>query len=252
MSDQQQPPTPGQPWQNQPPPPQQWQNQPPPPPAGFPPQYIGPDGAPVAGPDPNAPAASQPKKKNFTGLIILGVIVALVFGGIWFANRDKVDNAEVGDCMKLDESDDKSPFTVVDCNDPEGKYKVLKVISDPNEHCKDIAGASQSSSTDDNDTVCMGEKGVDPATAVNVAKEGDCLVSQGDDAKRVDCASPEATDKVLKRMTDVMNFRLKQACADVEGATSYYTWTWKSYGGSFNVPSLSADVVLCLGPAKTT
>lgn len=40
--------------------------------------------------------------------------------------------------------------------------------------CSDVAGAFSSVSTGEH-VVCLGEKDVDPAKAINVAKKGDCV-----------------------------------------------------------------------------
>jgi hypothetical protein len=94
-------------------------------------------------------------------------------------------------------------------------------------------------------------KDVEPATAVNVAKEGDCLSLQGSKAQRLDCAAPEARYKVLKRAIDVSNIMgngANNACASVRGTESVYSWNWESSNRTFrNIDRMSVDVVLCLG-----
>ncbi|MGH2628340.1 MAG: LppU/SCO3897 family protein, partial [Anaerolineales bacterium] len=204
----------------------------------------------IFGPAQSAPpqqGEGKKKKGGFGGLIVLVLVAGAIFGGSWFLNRDNIDKAAVGDCVAVDESDTEDPFSIADCADAASSLKVLKLISGSSEKCKDVPGASQST-TGDGVEVCMGDKDVDPATAVNAAKEGDCLAISGNDAKKVDCASPEAENKVLKRLTDVSDFEVKNACSDVKDATASYSWKWETKNSVINIPSLSTDVVLCLGP----
>ena len=162
-------------------------------------------------------------------------------------NRNNIDNASVGDCATYDESADQ-PYEKADCADSAATYQVLKIVSG-GEECKDVAGAERSITKEGGGEICFGLKGVDPATAINVAKEGDCLAVVGNDASRTDCSSADATHEVLKRLTDVPKLDLSLdgggPCDDVDGATSTYSWTWTTEG-TISVPSLNHDVVLCL------
>jgi hypothetical protein len=194
------------------------------------------------------PPAKKGFLGRFSGLVVLLVVGAVVAGLAWYNTRDQVENAKVGDCVKVDSTDDKSPYTTVDCTDPEAKLKVLSLIDENSARkCQDVAGASQSS-TRDGKEVCMGDKDVDPTTAINVAKEGDCLAVKGDDARKLDCAAAEAEYKVLKRLEKVSTIGTEHACDKVDGAEAYYSWTWESTGGTgIKVPSFTIDVLLCLG-----
>ncbi len=145
----------------------------------------------------------------------------------------------------VDTSED-SGYAIVDCTEPTAEYKVLTTSDGDSEECKNVPGASRSW-TINSKTVCMGEKDVDPTKAVNAVKEGDCLAVTGQDALKADCASAEATDKVLKRLTDVSEIGADRACIDVEGTETYYTWQWTSDGALGNL-DLTYDVLLCLGP----
>jgi hypothetical protein len=200
-------------------------------------------------PPPGAPGALQPQKKSgLTRIIVLVVIVAVGLGLTWFLNRDKVTNAKVGDCISVQGAEADAEYKIVDCTDAGATLKVLKVSdsSDDDAACKNEAGAT-ASYEEGSKAVCMGDKNANPAEAVNVAKDGDCLAVEGQDAKRVACDSPGANTKVLKRLENVSTINEDKACDAVEGYTAIYTWTWKSYGGTVNLPSLTDDVVLCLG-----
>jgi hypothetical protein len=107
--------------------------------------------------------------------------------------------------------------------------------------------------TVDEKAMCLGEKGVDPKTAVNVAKEGDCLFLEGEpysvrDPKRLDCADPEAIFRVLKRLSDVSKLGIGPGpCAAVPGTVRTYSWNWRDLDPAYPLSDLTIDVVLCLG-----
>jgi len=179
---------------------------------------------------------------------VLVIVLAVAGGAAFLFNRDSIDSAKVGDCASYDSAKSDNPFKKVDCNDAAAQYTVLQIVSGSQE-CKTVAGAERSITSKGNE-ICMGKKGVDPNTAVNVAKAGDCLAITGDDAVRVDCGSPKATHKVLKRLTNVLDATVSSACDDVPDSVGAYTWSWQTDGGTVSVPSLSDDVVLCVGDLK--
>jgi hypothetical protein len=180
---------------------------------------------------------------------VLVIVLAVAGGAAFLFNRDSIDSAKVGDCASYDSSKSDNPFKKVDCNDAAAQYTVLQIVSGSQE-CKTVAGAERSITSKGNE-ICMGKKDVDPNTAVNVAKAGDCLTIIGDDAVRVDCGSPKATHKVLKRLTNVLDATASSACDDVPDSVGAYTWTWQTdNGGKASLPSLNDDVVLCVGDLK--
>ncbi len=199
-------------------------------------------GAPVAG----APAEQKPGRKLPVRAILSVVLLVIVAGVGWYLNRDNVENAAVGDCASYDASKKDKMYKVVDCTDAAAEFKVLTVSDGNEQSCKEVAGASRSW-TVDTKTVCMGEKDADPLRAVNVAKEGDCLAIKGNDAEKTDCGAADATDKVLKRLSDVSEIGADSACTDVEGVETLYTWQWTTDGPAGNL-DLNYDVLLCLGP----
>jgi hypothetical protein len=207
---------------------------------------------PVAGPA-AAPAAGKANASLWgclSGLLLL-LLIGAFLGRIWWANQDHIDNVAVGDCVQQTPDDADSPYRIVACEDPASTYKALKLIPSGgnNGDCKEVAGASQSTTNKDN-TVCLGEKDVDPAKAVNVAKEGDCLGVQGSKAQRLDCSAKDAQYKVLKLATDVGNITgnaENAACRNVKGTESVYSWNWETSGTSGAIDRMSVDLVLCLG-----
>jgi hypothetical protein len=182
-------------------------------------------------------------------LLVLTPLVLAVVGLVLYSkslDRDHIDNAKVGDCVRDAPESKTAPYRIAPCGDTAAGYKVLALLPTDGS-CLDVAGASRSVSTDEHH-VCLGRKGVDPARAVNVAKEGDCLdVTSGGDPQRVDCADPKATRKVLKRVTKVPGFQVKGTCAQVAGADTSYSWSWETSGDPTGTAGLIADVVLCLG-----
>ncbi|WP_432987198.1 LppU/SCO3897 family protein [Dactylosporangium sp. CA-233914] len=102
------------------------------------------------------------------------------------------------------------------------KYRVLAVRGSSGRSCAEVAGASSASTGEH--VVCMGTKDVDPAKAINVAKEGDCVDLDPPEPQRADCGSAQADHKVLKRVTNVLSFQVDGACHDVAGADKSYSW----------------------------
>ncbi|GAA2432721.1 hypothetical protein GCM10010191_53430 [Actinomadura vinacea] len=183
------------------------------------------------------------------GCLALLLVAAVVAGGggywYWSSNKDHIDKVAVGDCLRQAAGDQESPYRIVSCSDSGAAYKALKLLPS-SQGCREVAGASRQVNNENN-TVCMGEKDVDPAKAVNVAKEGDCLSASDSQAERLDCSSPQARYKVLKRRTNVLNTDARRACAGVPGAVSAYNWNWESEGKFNSVSKMNVEVLLCLG-----
>jgi hypothetical protein len=80
--------------------------------------------------------APPPKKSPIRSLLIgvIGVVVAVavLFGVGQFLNRDKAENAKVGDCLPAaatdNSSDDASDLNKVDCNSNEAVSKVVGIV----------------------------------------------------------------------------------------------------------------------------
>ncbi|GAA2381981.1 LppU/SCO3897 family protein [Dactylosporangium salmoneum] len=186
-------------------------------------------------------------------LVLLPILLLAVAGVALYSkfvlNADNVTNAKTGDCVRDAPEDKDEPFRLVACTDAGAKYKVLAVLGTGGGRCADVAGASTSTTTDDSNIVCMGAKDVDPAKAINVAKEGDCVDLDPAEPQRADCASKEADHKVLKRVENVLSFQSDGACHNVPGADKSYSWDWKGSSDiSKKVDGMTVDVVLCLGP----
>ena len=202
-----------------------------------------------------AAAAARPQRTGTgtkVGLVFLAVaLVAAVGIGLYgklVLGKDDVDNAKVGDCAR-DAADKDQKVRLVGCADPGAKYQVLAVRGTSG-GCSDVAGASSSVSTGDH-IVCLGGKGVDPAKAINVAKEGDCVDLDGSEPQRVACTAEEADHKVLKRVEDVLSFQEDGACHGVKGTDRSYSWDWKGDSDlAKKVDGLTVDVVLCFGPLR--
>ena len=185
-------------------------------------------------------------------LVILPILLLVATGlGLYtkfVLNADLVANAKTGDCVRDYPDDTDEPYRLIPCTDATAKYKALDVQPASNANCRNVAGASSSVTTDDN-TVCLGLKDVDPARAINVAKEGDCVDLDKPEPERVDCASPEADHKILKREENVLTFQADGTCKAVKGADKSYTWDWQGTDPTAKkAASLSVDVVLCFGP----
>lgn len=198
-------------------------------------------------------AARKPKLNTATRvyLILLPIALVAVVGAVLYTKfvlgADGVANAKVGGCVRDAPDGGEQPFRLVDCADAAAKYKVLAVLG-PSGGCSGVAGASSAVDTDEH-VVCLGKKDVDPAKAINVAKEGDCVDLDPAEPERADCASALADRKVLKRLTNVLSFQADGACHDVAGADKSYSWDWKGNSDvAQKVDGVTVDVVLCFGP----
>ncbi|MFB4317871.1 hypothetical protein [Actinomadura sp. 21ATH] len=180
---------------------------------------------------------------------LLAVILLICAGAywLWSGNKDHINNVAVGDCVRETPGDENSPYRILPCENPAATHKALRLIplGASKGTCRQVAGASRSATNDDA-TVCLGEKDVDPDRAVNVAREGDCLAFAGGAAQRVDCAAKEAEYEVVKRLADVPRPDEARACAKVPGAVRSHSWTWETQGASGDVSRLKVDAVLCL------
>jgi hypothetical protein len=257
-----QPPAPPQ-YQPPAPPPGQYgpppQYQPPAPPPGQygpPPQYSPPPaGGPVPpaplqfpgppGPFPGAPAAKKAaRRRSILSLVAIAALLLGLYGVNSYLKRNDIGKAAVGDCVSYT-SGNSDPYKLADCSNADATYVVLK-IAKGGEQCKTVAGAERSKSIDSGE-VCLGLKGVDPNTAINVAKLGDCIAVVGNDASRVACNSPKATHKVVKVLNNVSKVSVgKQPCDDVPNATASYGWAWQTTIGGSTISAPVYDVVLCL------
>jgi hypothetical protein len=180
-------------------------------------------------------------------LVAVAVVLLGLYGINTFLKRNDIDKASVGDCVSYS-AGKSDPYQLADCSSADATYVVLK-IAKGGEQCKTVAGAERSKSIDGGE-VCLGLKGVDPATAINVAKLGDCIAVVGNDASRVACNSPKATHKVVKVLSNVSKVSVgKQPCDDVPEATASYGWAWQTTIGNSTISAPVYDVVLCLADA---
>ena len=208
--------------------------------------------APVGGQ--RVPPQRRPRRRWALLLVPLGVLLAA--GGVaafLLLVPGSIDNAQAGDCASFDRSNPQNPYATVHCGSGAAALTVLQVINGDGD-CRDVAGATRSTvSTEGNNRreVCLGPKGVDPASAVNVAQVGDCLTGTTGDERRVPCDDPTATVKILQRVNDVSTTQVPGTCDQVPGADSLYSWTWDSDDGTGPAQaSYQTDAVFCLGPIR--
>jgi hypothetical protein len=204
------------------------------------------DVATASGVSPTVPA--RPRRWLLTVLALV-VAAALVTAAVLVHRhntRDRIDRAAAGDCA-VDDFDRTPHFRLVPCTDPAAEYRVLDTIAQ-DRSCADVAGASQSVPIDERE-ICLGRRGVDPATAVNVARPGDCLylarpVSSGEPL-RLDCGDPRANYRVLDRRASAgtLEARHGEPCQGVADSVTHYAWTWAESGFT----ALGSTTILCLG-----
>jgi len=182
--------------------------------------------------------------RYLVAIVILALCVAGVTYGLLRLTGSPVQDLKTGDCV-ADDDGQNPPYQPVNCTDPTASYTVLAVLDrDAAQPCRTVAGASSLFSTDKS-VVCLGAKGVDPATAINVATDGDCVDIELRDAYRLQCSDPKANYQVIKRLTDVPHSITKDECAGVPGTIQAYAWNWTS-SDPRDISGVTDDVVLCL------
>jgi hypothetical protein len=187
------------------------------------------------------------RARGILGIVVAVAVIAGLYGVYAYLKRNDIAKAAVGDCVSYS-AGRSDPYQLADCRSADATYVVLK-IANGDEQCKTVAGAERSK-TIDRGEVCLGLKGVDPRTAINVAKLGDCVAAAGNDATRVACDSPKATHKVVKVLNNVSKVSVgRQPCEDVPEATASYGWAWQTTIGDATISAPVYDVVLCLADA---
>lgn len=178
-------------------------------------------------------------------VLMLLVAAILAGGGLTACST----GPETGDCVQ--KSDDS--YVKADC--ATASLRVLQRLEGFSGDCITVAGVTESfSDSGTNSTLCIGPRDGDPATAINVAKEGDCVVGAraSSDVRRVDCADPTAEEVVLRRIEKAPTIGGMDQCSSVPGTSTSYSWDMVSTGdrnGLSSVDGLAADLLFCLGPA---
>ena len=215
-------------------------------------------------PPPTAPPSDAPgdapkpatKARGCLGGLALLLVLGLIGGGIWFVNnkhsQSELKNAAVGDCVWRD----TTAYRIGDCSAADVTYRVVGVDQPDEDHCIDIPGTSTTDTLVMGRYVCIGKKGVDPATTINGIAVGECVTVVKDEATKVPC-STEGADKVLLVLKDVGKtavstsddpvFGNKCITEGAAGTTSSYAWGIEPTGAGAPI-SLAWDRVLCLGP----
>jgi hypothetical protein len=188
-------------------------------------------------------------------LVLVGTVCGV---GRWAYSRataDDISRAHAGDCVGAAHDEDP-PYKLMPCGSDKAEFTVLRMLPGDTgaAECHKVPGAALWF-TAGKRIACLGKKGVDPKTAVNVAKEGDCLymeVTAGilrpdKEPLLLDCADPRANVVVLRRKTGVSKF--EKPCEDVPGTAGTYGWNWRSEKPVVNV-DVTIDVMLCVGPSE--
>ncbi|QYN36018.1 hypothetical protein K1T35_01235 [Pseudonocardia sp. DSM 110487] len=175
-------------------------------------------------------------------VLLLLAVAVLAGGGLTACSS----GPQTGDCVE--KSGDV--YVTADCGT--ASLRVLERFDSFSGDCIPVAGVSESfSDTATNSTLCIGPRDVDPAAAINVAKEGDCVTNATrTDVRRVDCADPTAEEVVLRRIEDATTIGGSDQCTSVPGTSTSYSWDMVTTGNQ-NGPSaadgLAADLLFCLG-----
>lgn len=237
-----------------------------------PPPLPGDAGDPDGQARPGRPGGLRIAALGVAAVVVLGGIVV---GGVAAVNAVRGSRApEVGNCLEAAKESDGTASTgrrarrvadgpaeprVVGCDDDAAMHVVLgerPADADPTV-CLGVDGATATvDSTEPHDrTLCVGPVGVDPALSVNTVVAGDCVVVDGDSARRAACTDPGAARVVGvvedgSAVPDVFSGALA-ACVDAgyDNAESLYTW---SIDRDIPVSRLSWDRGLCLAGTGET
>ena len=254
------------------------------------PQGFGPGGP--GGPG-FGPGGQPPKKSNALtiGLIVAGVVVLALFVGIGMIAKnigsdgsttaagsssstsaaessagtdssgsgsgDPSDYA-VGDC--LDQSLDGGAVAVVpevvDCDSPEAGAEVLSIRhSESDTKCIDVEGAQGAFNMrgDEYMSMCIGDPSIPKEESINLISEGECLVAEGTEAKRVDCSTPEAWKvvAVIQNPPEPPAEGYVNSIPECEEAghpeaEMVYSWAVPSDDTALSGPALAPDRGVCL------
>ncbi len=181
--------------------------------------------------------------------VIAGVLVGggtVLFGIGSLIVRGGPGSAEVGDCIEPL----GGPFNLyvgADC--AVAPFQVLERFDERYADCVLVPGVTWSySERKRRFTLCLGPPGVDPATAVNAADVGDCLAgvdvrtgAETGGVRRVECADPAATARVLGRDVGFPRDGYFADCRDA-GGTSEYEWFLRA--------PVKNRIYFCLGPTR--
>ncbi|MFI5845987.1 hypothetical protein ACIA8K_40415 [Catenuloplanes sp. NPDC051500] len=178
--------------------------------------------------------------------------LALVTGcSASFWSLSTINDAEVGGCVQEKTDGDKTTYNVIDCDEPDATYTVLKLKDyGSSSGCTTVPGTTVQLQEDS--LICLGPKGADPSKAMNGAKIGDCVEYAGSERYLTDCDNPQATQQVYMVLTNVDSDKVQSRCDGVRNATSAYTWELQSTGGELDsvkaIDELTVSLVVCLGP----
>jgi hypothetical protein len=205
-------------------------------------------------PNPPYPPPPPPpsKRSAIRPLLVSILVIGLLFGAVTaltlWSRRDAISRAQIGDCLQASEGADDQSYRIADCADPTAGFTLLATKPVAND-CIDVRGVSRTLS-DDDQSYCIGEKGVDVTTAINGIKVGECVVFTRDQPSKAACR--KGSIPVLLVIKDVDKTAntdaLGQLCVEggAEGVRQTYAW------GISAVQSTTLgtwDRLLCLGPA---
>ena len=204
--------------------------------------------------EPTAAAHPRPRPRR-ARLVVLASVMAVCAAGLMTGGEPGTDEGinvspiKVGNCVAAAASMDPRPHRRVPCGDPSATYVVLaRFAAADTDRCRDVPGVTVLYPVGGK-ALCLGKKGVDPATAANVAKVGDCVelhmtgLSSFDDLLLRDCA--EARFRVVARLTDVPKSQ-RHPCRGVPHYEISHEWNWDGLSTFDPRSKQTIDVILCL------
>ncbi|MEU8901388.1 hypothetical protein AB0C65_36355 [Nocardia sp. NPDC048505] len=178
-----------------------------------------------------------------TAAVISAALLVLLTVGCGVVEEAGKSAVQKGDCL----TQEGTEFKKVDCGGAAYVVVGRAGTGQPQKGCIDVAG-TQYVYYEDGSDVCVGTKGADHASAVNVAQVGECLTEASGDPKRVECTDPTARYRILARET-ASTIGPDMACQKVSGTERSYTFLLKTTAGIGK--GLGSGIAFCLAGKDT-
>jgi hypothetical protein len=197
------------------------------------------------------PGRPRPRRTIVIALVLVVALALAATSLFWLVvspafRMSQTSSADVGDCLSYDPSG--SSYQPADCSDVTAQFRLVGQATD-REGCVDIPGATRAVSVGTGFS-CVGEKSIDPATALNTVGRGDCVAVAAGHAQFADCEG--GTLPVLAVVRDVPKSAGESAnglismCQHAGARDVRQTYAW-ALGAADGAEPATWDRVLCLG-----
>ena len=200
------------------------------------------------GEDPRGP---RPRRTLVIALVLVVALALAATSLFWLVvspafRMSTTSSAQVGDCLNYDPGG--SAYQLADCADVTAQFRLVGQATD-REGCVAIPGATRAVAVGSGFS-CVGEKSIDPATALNAVDRGDCVAVAADHPQLADCEG--GTLPVLAVVPDVPKSAGESAnglismCQHAGAGDVRQTYAW-ALGAADGGEPATWDRLLCLG-----